>query len=326
LLIVPTVIGISICAFAFVRLLPGDPILAMAGEHGVTPERYEILKEAFGYNLPIWQQYLNYLGSVLTGDFGVSLGTKRPVLNEFMILFPATVELALCAIILATVVGIPAGVLAAVKRGSWLDQGTMGVALTGYSMPIFWWGLLLIMFFSSYLGWTPVSGRIALNFFLRPITGFMTIDSLLYGNWPAFVSALRHLILPTVVLATIPLAVIARQTRSAMLEVLGDDYVRTARAKGLSPRRVINVHALRNALIPVVTTIGLQVGALMPGAILTETIFSWPGIGKWMIESILKRDYPVVQSGLLLIALIIMAVNLIVDLLYAVINPRIRVR
>ncbi|HTO29133.1 MAG TPA: ABC transporter permease subunit, partial [Devosia sp.] len=278
------------------------------------------------YNLPIWQQYLNYLGSVLTGDFGVSLGTKRPVLNEFMILFPATVELALCAIILATVVGIPAGVLAAVKRGSWLDQGTMGVALTGYSMPIFWWGLLLIMFFSSYLGWTPVSGRIALNFFLRPITGFMTIDSLLYGNWPAFVSALRHLILPTVVLATIPLAVIARQTRSAMLEVLGDDYVRTARAKGLSPRRVINVHALRNALIPVVTTIGLQVGALMAGAILTETIFSWPGIGKWMIESILKRDYPVVQSGLLLIALIIMAVNLIVDLLYAVINPRIRVR
>ena len=326
LLIVPTVIGISICAFAFVRLLPGDPILAMAGEHGVTPERYEILKEAFGYNLPIWQQYLNYLGSVLTGDFGVSLGTKRPVLNEFMILFPATVELALCAILLATLVGIPAGVLAAVKRGSWLDQGTMGVALTGYSMPIFWWGLLLIMFFSSYLGWTPVSGRIALNFFLRPITGFMTIDSLLYGNWPAFVSALRHLILPTVVLATIPLAVIARQTRSAMLEVLGDDYVRTARAKGLSPSRVINVHALRNALIPVVTTIGLQVGALMAGAILTETIFSWPGIGKWMIESILKRDYPVVQSGLLLIALIIMAVNLIVDLLYAVINPRIRVR
>ena len=326
LLIVPTVIGISICAFAFVRLLPGDPILAMAGEHGVTPERYEILKEAFGYNLPIWQQYLNYLGQVLTGDFGVSLGTKRPVVNEFLTLFPATVELALCAIILATVVGVPAGVLAAVKRGSWLDQGTMGVALTGYSMPIFWWGLLLIMFFSSYLGWTPVSGRIALNFFLRPITGFMTIDSLLYGNWPAFVSALRHLILPTVVLATIPLAVIARQTRSAMLEVLGEDYVRTARAKGLSPERVVNVHALRNALIPVVTTIGLQVGALMAGAILTETIFSWPGIGKWMIESILKRDYPVVQSGLLLIALIIMAVNLIVDVLYAVINPRIRVR
>ena len=326
LLIVPTVIGISICAFAFVRLLPGDPILAMAGEHGVTPERYEVLKEAFGYNLPIWQQYLNYLGSVLTGDFGISIATKRPVIGEFAALFPATLELATVALILAVLIGIPAGIFAAVKRGSWFDQLTMGVALTGYSMPIFWWGLLLIIFFSGYLGWTPVSGRIALSFFLRPITGFMLVDTLLYGNWPAFVSALRHLILPAVVLGTIPLAVIARQTRSAMLEILGEDYVRTARAKGMSPRRVVNVHALRNALIPVVTTIGLQVGLLMGGAILTETIFSWPGIGKWMIDSISKRDYVVVQSGLLLIALIVMAVNLLVDLLYAVINPRIRVQ
>jgi len=200
------------------------------------------------------------------------------------------------------------------------------VALTGYSMPIFWWGLLLIIFFSGYLGWTPVSGRIALNFFLRPITGFMLIDTLLYRNWAAFVSALRHLILPAIVLGTIPLAVIARQTRSAMLEILGEDYVRTARAKGLSPRSVIGQHALRNAMIPVITTIGLQTGMLMAGAILTETIFSWPGIGKWMIDSIAKRDYVVVQSGLLLIALIVMAVNLMVDVLYAVINPRIRVQ
>ncbi|WP_193337316.1 ABC transporter permease subunit [Devosia beringensis] len=325
-LIVPTVIGISLCAFFFVRVLPGDPILAMAGQHGVTPERYEILREQFGYNLPIWQQYLNYLGSVLQGNFGISLATKRPVLTEFMTLFPATIELALVAMIFAIVVGIPAGIFAAVKRGSWFDQVTMGVALTGYSMPIFWWGLLLIIFFSGYLGWTPVSGRISLTFFLRPITGFMLVDTLLYGNWPAFVSALRHLILPAVVLGTIPLAVIARQTRSAMLEVLGEDYVRTARAKGLSPQRVVNVHALRNALIPVITTIGLQVGLLLGGAILTETIFSWPGIGKWMIDSISKRDYVVVQSGLLLIALIVMAVNLLVDVLYAVINPRIRVK
>jgi dipeptide transport system permease protein len=325
-LIVPTFIGISICAFAFVRLLPGDPILAMAGEHGVTPERYEILKEQFGYNLPIWQQYINYLGEVLTGNFGVSLATKRPVLTEFMTLFPATVELSLVALIFAILLGIPAGIFAAVKRGSWFDQLTMGVALTGYSMPIFWWGLLLIIFFSGYLGWTPVSGRIALSFFLRPITGFLLIDSLIYGNWNAFVSALRHMILPAIVLGTIPLAVIARQTRSAMLEVLGEDYVRTARAKGLSRFRVVNVHALRNALIPVVTTIGLQVGLLVAGAILTETIFSWPGIGKWMIDSIAKRDYAVVQGGLLLIALIVMSVNLIVDLLYAVINPRIRVQ
>jgi dipeptide transport system permease protein len=324
-LIVPTVFGISLAAFAFVRLLPGDPILAMAGEHGVSPERYEILKEQFGYNLPIWQQYFQYLADVVRGDFGVSISTKRPVMTEFLTLFPATIELALFAMVLAIVIGIPAGIFAAVKRGSWFDQLTMGVALTGYSMPIFWWGLLLIIFFSGYLGWTPVSGRIALNFFFPRVTGFMLIDSLVAGKPDGFVSALRHLILPSIVLGTIPLAVIARQTRSAMLEVLGEDYVRTARAKGLSPSRVVNVHALRNALIPVVTTIGLQVGMLMAGAILTETIFSWPGIGKWMIDSISKRDYVVVQSGLLLIALIVMAVNLLVDVLYAVINPRIRV-
>ena len=228
--------------------------------------------------------------------------------------------------LLAVIVGLPAGILAAVKRGTWLDQATMGTALVGYSMPIFWWGLLLIIFFSGYLGWTPVSGRIALQYFFKPVTGFMLIDTLLAGKPDAFVSALRYMILPAIVLGTIPLAVIARQTRSAMLEVLGEDYVRTARAKGMSPRRVIGLHALRNALIPVVTTIGLQVGTLLAGAILTETIFSWPGIGKWMVDSIFKRDYVVVQSGLLLIALIVMAVNLLVDLLYAAINPRIRVQ
>jgi len=323
-LLVPTLIGITICAFAFVRLLPGDPILAMAGEHGVTPERYAQLREQFGYNQPIIVQYLNYVGDVLTGDFGVSISSKRPVIEDFSTLFPATIELSLCAIIFAILLGIPAGIFAAVKRGSWFDQSLMGTALVGYSMPIFWWGLLLIIFFSGYLGWTPVSGRIGLQFFLKPITGFMLVDSLLYGKLDAFRSAASHLILPTIVLGTIPLAVIARQTRSAMLEVLGEDYVRTARAKGLAPRRVIGMHALRNALIPVVTTIGLQVGVLLAGAILTETIFSWPGIGKWMVDSIFKRDYVVVQSGLLLIALIVMAVNLIVDVLYAVINPRIR--
>ncbi|MDC9823198.1 ABC transporter permease subunit [Devosia sp. ZB163] len=325
-LIVPTIIGITIASFAFIRLLPGDPILAMAGQHGVTPERYEILKEQFGFNLPIWQQYFNYVAGILQGNFGVSLATKRPVIDEFLTLFPATVELALFAMLIAVALGIPAGIFAAIKRGSWFDQITMGVALTGYSMPIFWWGLLLIIFFSGYLGWTPVSGRISLSFFFPRVTGFMLIDSLIAGKPDAFISALRHLILPAVVLGTIPLAVIARQTRSAMLEVLGEDYVRTARAKGLEPNRVVGVHAFRNALIPVVTTIGLQIGLLMAGAILTETIFSWPGIGKWMIDSISKRDYVSVQSGLLLIALIVMAVNLIVDILYAVINPRIRVQ
>ena len=325
-LIVPTVIGITIASFAFIRLLPGDPILAMAGQHGIKPERYEILKHQYGFDLPVWEQYFKYVGDILHGDFGISLSTKRPVLTEFLTLFPATVELALFAMLLAVLLGIPAGIFSAIKRGSWLDQIIMGVALTGYSMPIFWWGLLLIIFFSGYLGWTPVSGRIALNFFFDRVTVFMLIDSLIAGKPDAFVSAIRHLILPSIVLGTIPLAVIARQTRSAMLEVLGEDYVRTARAKGLEPRRVIGLHAFRNALIPVVTTIGLQIGLLMAGAILTETIFSWPGIGKWMIDSISKRDYVSVQSGLLLIALIVMAVNLIVDVLYAVINPRIRVQ
>ncbi|WP_421401227.1 ABC transporter permease subunit, partial [Agrobacterium fabrum] len=197
-------------------------------------------------------------------------------------------------------------------------------ALVGFSMPIFWWGLLLIIMFSGILQWTPVSGRISLMYFFPSVTGFMLIDSLISGQKGAFASALSHLILPSVVLATIPLAVIARQTRSAMLEVLGEDYVRTARAKGMSASRVVGIHALRNAMIPVITTIGLQIGVLMAGAILTETIFSWPGIGKWMIDSISRRDYPVVQSGLLLIAGLVMIVNLLVDLTYGLINPRIR--
>ncbi|WP_312531223.1 ABC transporter permease subunit [Paracoccus sp. (in: a-proteobacteria)] len=324
LYLVPTFLGITIVAFSFIRLLPGDPVLLMAGERGVSAERYAEISAQLGYDKPIWQQYLTYLGNLFQGDFGNSLVTKKPVLAEFMTLFPATIELGLVAIILATLIGVPVGVLAAIKRGSWFDQLSMTGALVGFSMPIFWWGLLLIIFFSGILQWTPVSGRISLMYFFPPVTGFMLIDSLLSGQKGAFASALSHLILPSIVLATIPLAVIARQTRSAMLEVMGEDYVRTAKAKGLSPRRVIGVHALRNAMIPVVTTIGLQIGVLMAGAILTETIFSWPGIGKWMIDSISRRDYPVVQSGLLLIAAIVMIVNLLVDLTYGLINPRIR--
>ena len=324
LYLVPTFLGVTIVAFGFVRVLPGDPVLLMAGERGISPERYDQLMQQLGYDQPVWRQYLDFVGRLFQGDLGTSLVTKSPVLSEFLSLFPATVELAACAILLAILIGIPAGVLAAVKRGSWFDQLSMGTALIGYSMPIFWWGLLLIILFSGILGWTPVSGRISLLFFFPEVTGFMLIDSLLSGQDGAFASAAAHLILPTIVLATIPLAVIARQTRSAMLEVLGEDYVRTARAKGLPWRRVVGVHALRNAMIPVVTTIGLQVGVLMAGAILTETIFSWPGIGKWMVDSIFRRDYPAVQGGLLMVAGIVMAVNLIVDLLYGLINPRIR--
>lgn len=323
-LLIPTFIGVTIVAFFFIRLLPGDPVLLLAGERGISPERHAQVMAALGLDKPLWEQYFNFLGNTLRGDFGTSVASKRPVAQEFMARFPATLELALVAIVIATLVGVPAGILAAVKRGTWIDQFTMGTALVGYSMPIFWWGLLLIMLFGTMLQWLPFIGRVDLRYFFPPVTGSMLIDSVLSGQKGAFESTVRHLVLPSIVLATIPLAVIARQTRSAMLEVLGEDYVRTARAKGLSDGRVIGVHALRNALIPVITTIGLQVGLLMGGAILTESIFSWPGIGKWMIESIGKRDYFVVQAGLLLIAIIVMFVNLLVDLLYGLINPRIR--
>ena len=322
--LVPTFIGVTIVAFAFIRLLPGDPILLMAGERGISAERYAELKAQMGFDRSLVVQYLDFLKGLLHGDLGNSLVTHSPVMDEFMSRFPATLELSLFALAFAVIIGLPAGVLAAVKRGKTLDHTVMGVSLTGYSMPIFWWGLLLIMLFSSTLGWTPVSGRISFLYFIEPVTGFMTIDSLIAGDWGAFLSSLHYLILPSIVLGTIPLAVIARQTRSSMLEVLGEDYVRTARAKGLSNFRVIMVHTLRNALISVVTVIGLQVGLLLAGAILTETIFSWPGIGKWMIDAISRRDYPSVQGGLVLIAFIVMIVNLLVDLAYGVINPRIR--
>ncbi|QPC86677.1 ABC transporter permease subunit [Mesorhizobium sp. NBSH29] len=322
--LIPTFIGVSIVAFSFIRMLPGDPVELMSGERVMSPERHAQISAQLGYDRPLVVQYFDYIGGVLTGDFGNSLVTKQPIIEQFGALFPATLELSFCAIVLAVVLGIPAGIFAAIKRGSFWDQSIMGTALVGYSMPIFWWGLLLIILFSGILQWTPVSGRISYLYYFPPVTGFMLVDSLLSGQAGAFKSAVSHLILPSVVLSTIPLAVIARQTRSAMLEVLGEDYVRTARAKGLSPFRVVGVHALRNALIPVITTIGLQVGVLLAGAILTETIFSWPGIGKWMVDSVSRRDYPVIQSGLLLIAAIIMVVNLMVDLLYGLINPRIR--
>jgi dipeptide transport system permease protein len=323
---VPTFIGVTIISFAFIRVLPGDPIIVMAGERGMSDERYAEMEQQFGFDRPLIVQYWDFLTGVLQGDLGQSYVTKRPVWDEFFSLFPATLELAFCAITIAILLGIPAGVIAAVNRGKFFDRALMSSALVGYSMPIFWWALLLIIIFSGNLGWTPVSGRIDLLYFFPDVTGFMLIDSLLSGQDGAFTSAVRHLILPSIVLATIPLAVIARQTRSAMLEVLGEDYIRTARAKGLTPPRVNGVHALRNAMIPVITVIGLSVGMLLAGAILTETIFSWPGIGKWMVDSIYRRDYPVVQGGLLLVALLVMVVNLIVDLLYGLINPKIRKR
>lgn len=323
---IPTFVGVTLISFGFIRVLPGDPIIVMAGERGLTDERYAELEAQFGFDRPFYEQFWEYLTGVLQGDLGNSFVTKKPVWDEFFALFPATLELSLCAMVFAVVIGLPAGVIAAVNRGKFYDRALMSTALIGYSMPIFWWALLLIIVFSGNLQWTPVSGRIDLIYYFPEPTGFMLIDSLSSGQSGAFKSAARHLILPTIVLGTIPLAVIARQTRSAMLEVLGEDYIRTARAKGLNSGRINGVHALRNALIPVITVIGLSVGTLLAGAILTETIFSWPGIGKWMVDSIFRRDYPVVQGGLLLIAVAVMIVNLTVDMLYGVINPKIRKR
>lgn len=323
-LIVPTFFGMTLLAFFLIRMVPGDPIETMAGERGIDATRHAELLKEYGLDQPVMVQYGVYIGKVLQGDLGKSVITQTTVMSEFAELFPATIELALCAIVLALLIGIPAGILAAVKRNSILDHGVMGIALTGYSMPIFWWGLLLILLFSVQLDLTPVSGRIAVQYFIEPTTGLMLIDTLLSGEKGAFRSAVSHLILPTIVLATVPLAVIARMTRSAMLEVLSEDYIRTARAKGLSTMRIVTVHALRNALIPVITVIGLQVGVLFTGAILTETIFSWPGVGKWLIEAISRRDYPVLQGGMLLLGSMVMAINLLVDLAYGIINPRIR--
>ncbi len=321
-----TFLGITVFAFGLIHLIPGDPVLLMFGERNVDPAQLAAMRAQLGLNQPLLVQYGLYLWHVLHGDLGRSLSTHDSVLSEFLTLFPATVELAVSAMLIAVVIGIPAGIIAALRRGGTADYTVMGLALTGYSMPIFWWAILLILLFSVTLGLTPVSGRIDITYYIHPVTGFMLIDSLRSGDPGAFRSALLHLVLPAITLGTIPLAVIARMTRSAMLEVLGEDYVRTARAKGLSPLRVVGLHALRNALIPVITVIGLQVGSLFGGAVLTETIFAWPGVGNWLIQGIDRRDYPVLQGGILLVAGIIILVNLTVDVLAGVINPRIRHR
>ena len=323
-LIVPTFVGVTFLAFLLIHLVPGDPIEARVGEHGITEERLAELRHELGYDQPMWKQFLDYEAAVLKGDFGVSVVTREPVIKEFAALFPATIELSIAAIVFAMLIGLPLGVVAAVRRGSAFDYGLMGMSVTGASMPIFWWGLMMILIFSVSLGITPVSGRISDAFFVEPWSGFMTIDCAWSDDEGACASAWSHLVLPMVVLGTIPLAIIARMTRSSMLEVLNEDYVRTARAKGLSGSRVVIVHALRNALIPVVTVIGLSVSGLLGGAILTETIFSWPGVGHWLVESIARRDYPVLQTGTLLIAVLVILVNLGVDLLYGFLNPRIR--
>lgn len=323
--VIPTLLGVTIIAFALIRMIPGDPILLMIGERGATPEVMSEMRAAYGLDKPLPVQYGLFLKNAVVGDFGTSITTKLPVSQEFGERFPATLELGTFALFLAILVGLPLGVLAAVKRNSMFDYSLMTTSLIGYSMPIFWWGLILILIFSVQLGWTPVSGRIDLAYDVPNWTGFYLIDAWKSPDgFVAFRSALSHLLLPGIALGTIPLAVIARMTRSSMLEVLGEDYMRTARAKGLSRARVIFVHGLRNALVPVITVIGLMAGTIVTGAVLTETIFSWPGIGRWLVDSVLQRDYPVIQSGVLLISAIVIFVNFAVDLAYAWANPRLR--
>ncbi len=321
----PTLLGVSFLAFVLIRLVPGDPVLVLLGERGGSPEVVAELQEKLGLDQPAWKQYFIFIGNAIQGDLGTSIITKRPVWEEFIDRFPATLELGMLGLLFAIVLGIPMGIIAAVKRNSFWDYSIMGGALLGYSMPIFWWGLLLILIFSISLGWTPVSGRISAFYDVDSITGFMLIDTLMSEDgWSAFKNALKHLILPSIVLGTIPLAVIARMTRSSLLEVIREDYMRTAKAKGVGGMKLILRHGLRNALIPVVTVIGLMVGSVITGAILTETIFSWPGIGRWLVQSVVSRDYPVIQGGILCIATVVILVNLFVDLTYLWIDPKMR--
>ena len=327
--LIPTLLGISLVCFVLIRLIPGDPVLNLIGERGADPARYLEMKKALGLDLPIIQQFWIYLKNILSGDIGTSILTNNSVWSEFIERFPATMELGMVGLLMATVFGIPLGIWAAVKRNSFFDYFLMSGSLIGYSMPIFWWGLILILVFSVKLGLTPVSGRIDFLYEIPLWTGFYLIDTLQTSvreaeGFAPFLSALRHLILPSIALGTIPLAVIARMTRSSMLEVLGEDYIRTAKAKGLGRSRIIYIHALRNALVPIVTTLALLFGSIITGAILTETIFSWPGIGKWIVQSITQRDYPVIQGGVLIISFIIVFTNMVVDIIYYLLNPRMK--
>jgi peptide/nickel transport system permease protein len=321
--IIPVLVGISIIVFGFIHLIPGDPAVTMLGERA-TPERVQEVRIQLGLDQPLYTQYGIYVGKILRGDLGTSILRGDPVLHDLMRRFPATVELALSAILIAVLIGIPAGIVSAVWRNSIFDGCSRLIALTGVSMPIFWLGLMLAWVFGVMLGWLPTGFRLGTSITLTPVTHFNLLDSLITGNGAAFTASLRHLVLPAVALSTIPMAVINRMTRASLLEVLSQDYIRTAEAKGLPQRGVILRHAMRNALLPVMTVTGLQVGRLLSGAILTETIFSWPGIGLWIYEAIQARDYPIVQGATLFIATIFVLVNLLTDCLYAIVDPRIK--
>jgi peptide/nickel transport system permease protein len=323
LMLLYVLFGVSLTIFLLMRLIPGDPALVMLGERA-TAERIVEVRRSLGLDQPLAVQYLIYLKHILAGNLGRSLHTNTRVAEELLERFPATIELSLAAICLAGLIGVLAGMMAAIRQSSLLDSGFMLLSLAGVSMPIFWLGLVLIWTFALLLGWFPPSGRLDVRIVLDSLTGFYLLDSLLSRHWEAFWDALWHLALPAVTLATVPLAIIARMTRSSLLEVLRQEYIITARSKGLPEWTVVTRHALRNALIPILTIVGLQCGLLLGGAILTETIFSWPGLGRLLYNAVLSRDYPVVQGGTLLIAASFSVINLVVDMLYMLANPKIR--
>lgn len=320
---IPVFFGVLIVVFVIAHLTPGDPVKIALGERA-TPEAIERLRAELQLDDPLHIQFAKYLARATRGDLGRSIQNNERVTVELATRFPATLELTIAAMLIASAAGIITGVLAATRQNSWFDGLSMIIALFGFSMPIFWLGIMLILLFAWYLGWFPISGRLDFTVDLARVTNFYLIDAIVTRNWEALGNALRHLVLPAVTLSTVPLAIIARMTRSSLLEVLRQDYVRTARAKGLAERQVVSRHGLRNAFIPVITVIGLNVGSLLSGAILTETIFAWPGVGRLVVDAIFARDYPVVQGSVLVIALLFVIVNLLVDLSYAYLDPRIR--
>lgn len=323
LMLIPVLIGVSLIVFILLRVAAPDPAPVVLGEHA-TEESMEAWREASGLNDNIVKQYVDFIVNAVQGDFGESYYTNTSVIEEIGARFPATIEIAIFAIIVASIFGILIGVIAAVKKNSIVDNASMVLSLVGVSIPIFWLGILLIILFTKVLGWLPASGRIDVTFSVNEITGLYLVDTLIAGDFAAFKNALWHLILPGMTLALYTLAIISRMTRSSMLDTLNQDYIRTARSKGLSEGKVIIKHGLRNALMPIVTVIGLQLGSLLGGAVLTETVFAWPGIGSYTVECINKSDFPVIQAVVLIIATIFVFMNLIVDIIYAFLDPRIK--
>jgi peptide/nickel transport system permease protein len=323
LLLVPILLGLSILVFLWIRNLPGGPAQALLGERA-TPQAIAQIERQYGLDKPIHVQYWRYLRKISTGEFGDSTRTRRSVTEEFKERFPATIELTVAAGLFAVILGIPLGFLAAKRYQGPLDHASLVLSLVGISTPIFFLALILKYIFAVRLGWLPSVGRIGVLIEIDHPTNFYVLDAILAGNWEAFVDTIKHLILPAIALGSIPLAIIARITRAAVLDVQNEDYVRTARAKGLAPITVDYRHVLRNAMLPISTIIGLQVGLLLSGAVLTETVFAFPGIGSWLVEAIKNRDYPVIQGGVLFVAVIVVFVNLLVDLSYGLLNPRIR--